>query len=556
MRLDAAKRIRPSAVLRARGPSARTAVSWPPSAAASTAALRGRLRRRRRRTAADHRAGARRRRPLRLGSGAGRRSPRPSASFQPGPTGRGWQPVQRRPGRRRRRRLSPTRAGGSPASCTWASSTAASGRPGDVDVKLSGAPADQRVPGGRRESYTLTAARPRLTLTGPDEAGVFYGTRTVRQAVRAAGGLPEGVVHDRPDRPQRGLRSTSRASPSPRAGSRTGCARSADLKLNQLGCTSPTTRASGIAERPRTPRWSPRDHLTKAQVRQIIALAAQPAHLRRPGDRLAGPSGRGDQGHYPGSAAAQRPGRVIPRRRSTSPTPRRPRDRLAADELLRAVHQPQGRPGAYWHLGGDEYQALTVVGPRDLLPAAGARPRGEVRPGAAPSRTWRPAGSTTGSSVAGQGQAAQGLERRLLRRRRASADRTVHGRVLDGQGGRQARPRGVPARGPHVMNLNDEYLYYVLGEPNDFTYPTGQRIYQSGPRGAARHPPAAVPANDRPGPRSPGRASRSGATGPGRRRRSRSPPASGCRWRRLAQKPGIRRRPRCPGRIQALANRV
>jgi hexosaminidase len=29
-----------------------------------------------------------------------------------------------------------------------------------------------------------------------------------------------------------------------------------------------------------------------------------------------------------------------------------------------------------------------------------------------------------------------------------------------------------------MMNLNDEYLYYVLGQPNNFLYPTGQRIYQ------------------------------------------------------------------------------
>jgi hexosaminidase len=29
-----------------------------------------------------------------------------------------------------------------------------------------------------------------------------------------------------------------------------------------------------------------------------------------------------------------------------------------------------------------------------------------------------------------------------------------------------------------LINLNDEYLYYVLGQPNDFTYPTGRRIYE------------------------------------------------------------------------------
>uniref|UniRef100_UPI00215619B7 beta-N-acetylhexosaminidase n=1 Tax=Streptomyces fradiae TaxID=1906 RepID=UPI00215619B7 len=41
--------------------------------------------------------------------------------------------------------------------------------------------------------------------SGADEAGVFYGARTVKQALRSGGAVPEGVVRDRPDRPQRGL---------------------------------------------------------------------------------------------------------------------------------------------------------------------------------------------------------------------------------------------------------------------------------------------------------------------------------------------------------------
>lgn len=32
--------------------------------------------------------------------------------------------------------------------------------------------------------------------------------------------------------------------------------------------------------------------------------------------------------------------------------------------------------------------------------------------------------------------------------------------------------------GRPVVNLNDEYLYYVLGQPNDFVYPTGRRIFE------------------------------------------------------------------------------
>jgi hexosaminidase len=32
--------------------------------------------------------------------------------------------------------------------------------------------------------------------------------------------------------------------------------------------------------------------------------------------------------------------------------------------------------------------------------------------------------------------------------------------------------------GRRLLNYNDEYLYYVLGEPQTFVYPTGQRIYE------------------------------------------------------------------------------
>lgn len=32
--------------------------------------------------------------------------------------------------------------------------------------------------------------------------------------------------------------------------------------------------------------------------------------------------------------------------------------------------------------------------------------------------------------------------------------------------------------GRKLINYNDEFLYYVLGQPNNFVYPTGQRIYE------------------------------------------------------------------------------
>ncbi len=53
------------------------------------------------------------------------------------------------------------------------------------------------------------------------------------------------------------------------------------------------------------------------------------------------------------------------------------------------------------------------------------------------------------------------------------------GRVLDRQGDRRTAAGRVPERrAARSINYNDEFLYYVLGEPNQFVYPTGQRIYE------------------------------------------------------------------------------
>ena len=71
-------------------------------------------------------------------------------------------------------------------------------RAGDVELGLTDEDADA-------ESYTLTVKDGRVRISGTAEAGVFYGTRTLKQEVRAGGTAPEGVVRDSPAKPQRGF---------------------------------------------------------------------------------------------------------------------------------------------------------------------------------------------------------------------------------------------------------------------------------------------------------------------------------------------------------------
>ncbi|MGC5411549.1 glycoside hydrolase family 20 zincin-like fold domain-containing protein, partial [Streptomyces sp. DT225] len=58
-------------------------------------------------------------------------------------------------------------------------------RAGDVELALT-----PKASGGP-ESYTLRTADGRVRISGPGEAGVFYGTRTLKQYVRADVSIPE-----------------------------------------------------------------------------------------------------------------------------------------------------------------------------------------------------------------------------------------------------------------------------------------------------------------------------------------------------------------------------
>lgn len=102
-------------------------------------------------------------------------------------------------------------------------------RPGDVQLalgaKTSGAP----------ESYTLTVRDGQVRITGPDQAGVFYGTRTLKQEVSGGGSAPEGTVRDAPAKPQRGLNLDIARKYFTPAWIEDRLREMADLKLNQLG---------------------------------------------------------------------------------------------------------------------------------------------------------------------------------------------------------------------------------------------------------------------------------------------------------------------------------
>ncbi|WP_186768123.1 beta-N-acetylhexosaminidase [Streptomyces qinzhouensis] len=337
-------------------------------------------------------------------------------------------------------------------------------RTGDIELTL-----DEKAAGGP-ESYTVRTGGGRTLITGRDEAGAFYGTRTVKQALRSGGVVPEGTVTDAPARPQRGLMVDIARKPFSARWIEDRLREAADLKLNQFGLHFSDDQGFRI-ESTTHPEVVSAERLTKAEVRRILALAASlhitvipeidsPGHLGAvlkayPGLRLKDVSGR----PVPGAVDIGNPASA----------------RLV-DELLREYAGLFG--GRYWHLGGDEYQALTRKDPEASFPALAALARERHGPGGRVADLATQWVNDRAAVVRALGRVPKAWNDGFFRGGRVTVDKDVQVEYWTGKEIGARPPEEYLAEGRPVVNLNDEYLYYVLGEPNDFTYPTGRRIYE------------------------------------------------------------------------------
>lgn len=343
---------------------------------------------------------------------------------------------------------------------------------GDIELALTTPAAGQKpVP----EGYTLTTANRRVRITGDDDAGVFYGTRTLKQALKGGGVMPEGVVKDRPDKPQRGLNLDIARKPYSETWIEGQLRQMADLKMNQLGLHFSDDQAFRI-ESQSHPEIVSRDHLSKRDVQRIVALATKLHITVVPEIDSPGHLGAVIAAH-PDLQLRDKDGKAVKGAIDIA----NPDSARIVDDLLREYADLF--PGPYWHLGGDEYQALVVKAPatpESTYPglAAAARDKygskGDIKDLAT---GWLNDRAET-VDAASAGRTSKAWNDGFFSGGQVSAD---PGREVEYWTGKEigARPpEDYLAEGRKVVNLNDEYLYYVLGEPNTFKYPTGKRIYE------------------------------------------------------------------------------
>ncbi|MEU4273765.1 glycoside hydrolase family 20 protein [Streptomyces tanashiensis] len=339
---------------------------------------------------------------------------------------------------------------------------AAAAGAGDVELAVGGT--------GAPESYTLTVRDGRVRIAGPDEAGVFYGTRTLKQSVKATGAIPEGTVTDRPAKPQRGLNLDIARKHFTAAWIEDRIREMGDLKLNQLGLHFSDDQGFRIASDSH-PEVVSQQHLTKAEVRRILALAASrhitvvpeidsPGHLgaviaAHPDLQLVSASGRTPRGAV--DISDPDAARIV-------------------DDLLREYTQLF--PGAYWHLGADEYVALMSKNPEASYPGLAAAARAKYGPSGRVQDLATGWLNDRAAVVRPTGKTLKAWNDGFFTGGVVSAAKDLQVEYWTGKEIGAREPVSYLSAGRRLVNLNDEYLYYVLGQPNDFTYPTGRRIYE------------------------------------------------------------------------------
>ncbi|MGW5868014.1 beta-N-acetylhexosaminidase [Streptomyces sp. NPDC055239] len=341
-------------------------------------------------------------------------------------------------------------------------------RKGDVELALTPEKADASE--GRDESYTLSVKNQRVKISAPADTGVFYGTRTLKQEVRGDRTAPEGVVRDRPAKPQRGFMIDIARKHFDAAWIEDRIREIGDLKYNQLGLHFSDDQAFRI-ESDSHPEIVSRDHLSKAQVRRILKLAASRHITVVPEIDSPGHLGAVIAAH---PSLQLRDTRGVAARGAVDIS--KPQAAEIVDDLLEEYADLF--PGRYWHLGADEYQALTVDNPEASYPQLASAARKKYGSGARVqdlatgwlndrAETMRP--YERGLKAWNDGFFRGGVEK---------ADGDLEVAYWTGKEIGAREPTEYLKAGRKVVNYNDEYLYYVLGQPNTFRYPTGQRIYE------------------------------------------------------------------------------
>ncbi|MFJ4484611.1 glycoside hydrolase family 20 protein [Streptomyces longwoodensis] len=351
---------------------------------------------------------------------------------------------------------------------------------GELGLAYAGQASDERAgdlrltlnagQGAGPESYTMTVRGGRVTISGPSDAGVFYGTRTLKQEVHGGGTAPEGVVRDQPAKPKRGFMVDIARKYYTAGWIEDRVRELGDLKYNELGLHFSDDQGFRIASDTH-PEIVSRQHLTKAQVKKIVQLAAARHITVVP--EIDSP------GHL-GAVIAAHPDLQLRNAQGTATRGAIDISKDASAEIVDDLLDEYAGlfPGADWNLGGDEYQALVVSDPEASYPQLAAAARSAYGSGGTVADLTTGWLNDRAATVRAHHRTPRAWNDGFFRGTSVQPDKDIRVGYWTGKEIGARPPGEYLSAGRKVINYNDKYLYYVLGQPNDFFYPTGRLIYQ------------------------------------------------------------------------------
>ncbi|MFD5447802.1 glycoside hydrolase family 20 protein [Streptomyces sp. NPDC127100] len=324
--------------------------------------------------------------------------------------------------------------------------------------------------GADPESYTMTVRDGRVVVSGPAEAGVFYGTRTLKQEVDGGGTAPEGVVRDEPAKPKRGFMLDIARKHYDADWIKDRVRELGDLKYNELGLHFSDDQAFRI-ESDSHPEIVSEDHLTKAEVKEITDLAASRHITVVP--EIDSP------GHL-GAVIAAHPDLQL---RNVRGTATRGAIDISKSEAAQIVDDLLDEyadlfPGSQFHLGADEYQALVVPDPEASYPTLAAAAREAYGSGGTVADLTTGWLNGRAKTVMAHDRTPRAWNDGFFKDTSVEPLKDIKVAYWTGKEIGARPPTAYLSAGRQVLNYNDEFLYYVLGEPQTFVYPTGERIYE------------------------------------------------------------------------------
>jgi hexosaminidase len=335
---------------------------------------------------------------------------------------------------------------------------------GDVRLSLNDADAGA-------ESYTMTVRGGRVDISGPADTGVFYGTRTLKQEVHGGGTAPEGVVKDQPAKPVRNFTLDIARKPFTAAWIEDRVKEIGDLKYNELGLHFSDDQAFRI-ESSSHPEIVSKDHLTKAQVKKIVD-AASARHITVVPEI--------DSPGHLGAVIAAHPDLQLRNAQGTAAKGAIDISKQDAADLVDDLLNEYADvfPGDKWHLGGDEYQALTVSDPETSYPQLASAAQDAYGSGGTVADLTTAWTNDRAGTVAAHDRKIRAWNDGFYKSAsNVSPDSDLQVAYWTGKEIGAREPTEYLSAGRDLINYNDEFLYYVLGQPNTFVYPTGQRIYE------------------------------------------------------------------------------